>query len=61
MKVVGYMNERGQLMTVAEYERHLNDPKWKWVIDQDWTPVAPLYAGEFVDRPTGDSDGVKNG
>lgn len=49
--VVGYMNERGQLMTAASYNDHLNDPTWKWVIDQHWTPVAPVYAGEFIDRP----------
>ena len=49
-KVVGYMNEDRQLMTVDEYERHLK-PEWKWAIDQHWTPVAPVYAGEFIDRP----------
>ena len=59
-KIVGYMNERGQLITVADYDRHLDDPVWKWVIDQHWTPVAPLYAGEFVDRPdAASSEGEK--
>lgn len=43
-----FMNDKG-VMSRASWDRHVNDPAIRWVLEQHWTPAKKLFSADKVE------------